>query len=163
EAKDEKKDGAKDTKDEKKDGAKDDKKDTKDEKKDGAKDDKKDEKKDTDAEPKLKSDKPKVRLIFGKKEGELVYVRREEADEKYGLKAPTLRATVTVKTKDDKPEDHVYTFGKETEDKNGRYAKQGERDVVFLVRPTTISALQSELLDSTVLQFDPAKVKSIKL
>lgn len=64
---------------EKKDEKKDDKKDT-------AKETKKEEKKDATAKPKLKSDKPTVKLTFGKrgkdKAGkDVVYVRRETADE----------------------------------------------------------------------------------
>src|SRR5262249_46534656 len=83
--------------------------------------------------------------------------------EKYGLKSPALSATVTVKTKDGKTEDHIYQFGNETEDKSSRYAKQGERDVIFTVRTSTLAPLQADLADPTVLSFDPAKVKGLKL
>lgn len=238
----------------------------KDEKKEEPK--KEEAKKDPDAEPKLKSDKPKVRLVFGKREGEVVYVRREEGEtqtrlavpatlldkinagplayldrtlptfpptadvtkvvlvrdgqtyeldkekkddkappvwkfkqpkeladrtadaktvddliadlrqlnadkllvekptdgelEKYGLKPPSLQATVTIKS-GDKTEDKVYRFGKLSEDKSVRYAQQSDRPVVFQIRPTSIVALQNELLDPTVLKLDVAKVQSIKL
>jgi hypothetical protein len=59
--------------------------DKKDGKKDGKKDDKKDDKKETkkdpNAPPKLKSDKPTVKLTFGKRDKGLVYVRRESTGE----------------------------------------------------------------------------------
>jgi Domain of unknown function (DUF4340) len=89
--KDEKKDEAKD---EKKDEAKDEKKDEakegkKDEKKDDKKADaKKEEKKDPNAEPKLKEEKPTVRLVFGKKDKDLVYVRREAGKDVIRLAVP---------------------------------------------------------------------------
>lgn len=69
--------------DDKKDAKKDDKKEDKKEEK---KEDKKEEKKDS-GEPALKSDKPTVRLTFGKKEDNLLYVKRQVGDEK-----PTLVA-----------------------------------------------------------------------
>jgi hypothetical protein len=54
----------------------------KDDKKDGkAKEAKKEEKKDPNVEPKLKEEKPTVRLTFGKREKDLVYVRREAGTE----------------------------------------------------------------------------------
>ncbi len=83
--------------------------------------------------------------------------------DRYGLKAPAFQATLTVKGKDNKEETHVYLFGKETEDKSARYAKQGERDLVFLVRPNVVTALQSELQDPTVFLYDATKVKGLKV
>ncbi|HEY1861854.1 MAG TPA: DUF4340 domain-containing protein, partial [Gemmataceae bacterium] len=69
---------------------KDDKKeDKKDEKKDGDKKDEKKEEKPKEGPPKLKSDKPTVRLTFGKRDRDLgiLYVRRESGDD---LKTVTL-------------------------------------------------------------------------
>jgi hypothetical protein len=83
--------------------------------------------------------------------------------DRYGLKSPAIKATVTVKGKDNQVESHVYLVGKETEDKAGRYAKQGEREMVFQVRPNVATTLQAELLDPTVFRFDAAKVKGLKL
>src|SRR5262249_36730583 len=63
--------------------------------------DKKEDKKNADAEPKLKSDKPKVKLAFGKKEkqkdgDEVVYVRREVGSEVTRVAVPaTLLDKVT--------------------------------------------------------------------
>jgi hypothetical protein len=48
----------------------------------GKRDDKQAEKKPESAEPKLKSDKPTARLVFGKKDGQVVFVRREWGDSK---------------------------------------------------------------------------------
>jgi hypothetical protein len=83
--------------------------------------------------------------------------------DKYGLKSPAVKATLTEEKADKKTEDHTYLFGKETDDKSGIYAKQGERDLVFVVRKNLLDALQGDFRDPTVLQFDPAKVKALKL
>jgi hypothetical protein len=259
-----------DKKDEKKDeAAKDDKKDdkTKDDKKDAKADAaKKEEKKDPNAEPALKDDKPTVRLVFGKKDKDVVYVRREaggetarlavpaalldkvsegklaylerklpsfttadvtkivlnrgtdtyeiekpkddkantwkvkqpkdlagrNADsakvdrllgdlrdlqaeklvaekatdsemERYGLKNPVVKATLTERKSDKETKDQVYLFGKETDDKSGIYAKQGGRDTVFVVRKGTLEALQADLQDTKIFAFDIGKVKGLKL
>jgi hypothetical protein len=94
----------------------------------------------------------------------LVAEQASAADlEKFGLKQPQLKATVKVQNKETKKtEDWVYLFGKE-EDKTGVYAKQEKHDLVFLVRPTVLETLRSELRDPTVLHFDAAKVKGVKL
>src|SRR5262249_30033617 len=74
----------KESKDEKNDDkVKDDKKEGKpiDEKKDAKADEKKEEKKEPVAEPTLKEEKPTIKLVFGKKEKDLVFVRREVGSE----------------------------------------------------------------------------------
>jgi hypothetical protein len=81
--------------------------------------------------------------------------------EKYGLKSPKVKATITVQDKDKKTEDWVYLFGKE--EKTGLHAKEGKHDLVFLVQPSVLKVLQHELLDPTVFHFDPAKVKAVKM
>lgn len=94
----------------------------------------------------------------------LVAEKPPDADlQKYELKTPPLKAVVTFKNKDGKAEERTYLFGRDTDDKAGRYAKQGERDVVFVVRSGAVAPLQAELQDPTVLTFDPAKVKGMKL
>jgi hypothetical protein len=247
------------------DAAKDEKKDAKAETK---KDEKKEEKKDPNAEPKLKEDKPTVRFYFGRKDKDLVYVKREaggetqrvavpaglfdkasagqlaylsrklpasgsvadvskvlltrgsqmyelekvspdkgpttwkfkqpkelagrNADpgkidrlvgdlhslqaeryvaekptandvERYGLANPAYKVVLTVTKADKKTEDHVYEIGKETDDKTGIYARQGGRDLVFVVRKNVADDLQGELRDPLVFTFDPLKVKTVKL
>jgi Domain of unknown function (DUF4340) len=94
----------------------------------------------------------------------LVAEKPSDADlDRYGLKAPAYKATVTLKLKDGKTEDRVYLFGKETEDKGSRYAKLGERDLVFQVRASTVVPMQGELLDPTILTFELDKVRGLKL
>lgn len=60
----------------------------KEEKKDEKPGEKKEEKKPVEAEPKLKDPKPTVKLTFGRKDGNLVYVRRETASGKAVLAVP---------------------------------------------------------------------------
>src|SRR5207244_12930173 len=81
-------------KDEKKDAKKDEPK--KDEKKDEPKND---EKKDQAVEPSLKDEKPTVKLVFGKKDKDVVYVRREAGTEITRLAVP---ATLLDKVTDGK-------------------------------------------------------------
>jgi hypothetical protein len=84
--------------------------------------------------------------------------------DRYGLKSPAFKAVVTIKNREgSKSEHHVYLFGKETEDKASRYAQQDGRDVVFLVRSNVVDPLQKDFADPTVLTFDVAKVKGMKL
>jgi hypothetical protein len=83
--------------------------------------------------------------------------------DRFGLKSPSVKATLRELKADKKTEDHVYLFGKETDDKVGVYGKQGDRDTVFVVKKDVLEALQADLRDPTVLSFDPAKVKGLKL
>src|SRR5262249_20088405 len=85
--------------------------------------------------------------------------------DKYGLKSPQVKATVKLKAKDEKakPEEWVYQFGKETEDKTGVYARQDKRDVVFVADNTVLTTLRRELQDLTVFHFDINKVKQVKM
>jgi hypothetical protein len=104
-----------------------------------------------------------IRALRGLHTDKLVAESAPDLD-KYGLKTPQLKATLKVKAKDaDKPEDWVYFFGKETDDKTGVYAKQDRRDMIFVVRPDVLTTLRSELRDPTVLPFDIAKAKGMKL
>jgi hypothetical protein len=264
-------------KEEKKEEKKDDKAEdkSKDEKKaeaKGAKDNKsdtakKDAKKDANAEPSLKDEKPTVKLTFGKKDKDLVYVKREAGSDvtrvavsaslldkaaggklafldrhipsftsskditkivvvrgnetyevdrgkedkwtlqqpknlagrsvdpgkamsvlsalqilraekllaekpadgdlgRYGLKSPAVKVSVTETKADKKPPDtHVFTFlfGNESEDKSSVYAKLADRDTVFMVRKSVVDAVQGELRDTAVFNFDVNKVKGIKI
>jgi hypothetical protein len=83
--------------------------------------------------------------------------------ERYGLKSPAIRATVTITKPDKQTEDYNYLFGKETEDKVNVYAKQGSRDMVFLVAKSVLEPLQSDWQDATVFQIELPKVKGLKL
>ncbi len=80
----------------------------------------------------------------------------------YGLKEPRFKAVVTM-TKDGKPATFTYEFGKEADDKSGIFLRTSLQDTVSVVSNTLATTLQRELQDPTVFQFDPAKVKEIKL
>jgi hypothetical protein len=83
--------------------------------------------------------------------------------ERYGLKSPAIKATVTVSKPDKKTEDYVYLFGKETDDKAHVYAKQASRDMVFLVAKDVLEPLQGDWQDPTIFPIEVAKVKGLKL
>ncbi|HZT83117.1 MAG TPA: DUF4340 domain-containing protein, partial [Gemmataceae bacterium] len=68
-----------------------------------------------------------------------------------------------VVSKDKKDETYTFTLGKETADKGGVYLKTDRNDLVYVVSNSILATLQRELLDTVVLNFDPAKVKSVKL
>jgi hypothetical protein len=88
--------------------------------------------------------------------------KASEADlDKFGLRNPQIKAVLTVQDKYKKNEEWTYSFGKE--DKNEVYAKQGKQDMVFLVSASILKPLLGELSDPTVLHFEPAKVKEIKV
>jgi hypothetical protein len=82
---------------------------------------------------------------------------------RFGLKSPPMKVTVTIAKPDKKTEDHVYLFGNETEDKASVYAKQGNHDLVFLVRKNLLDDFRTDLQEQTVLHFDVNKLKSVKL
>jgi hypothetical protein len=83
--------------------------------------------------------------------------------ERYGLKSPAIRVTVTTAKPDQKTEDYLYLFGKETDDKVNVYAKQGSRDVVFLVAKSALEPLQGDWQDPIVFHLEVPKVKGLKL
>lgn len=83
--------------------------------------------------------------------------------ERYGLKSPRLAATVSVKD-GDKTIERVYQFGAETDDKTGYYAKQGDRDLVFVVARNAVPSLEAgEVRDTVIHRLDSGKVQSVKL
>lgn len=80
--------------------------------------------------------------------------------DKLGLKPAQVQATVTLKDK----KKLTYLFGKEADDKSGLYARQGERDLVFLVKPAELEAvLRGSLEDLTVFRFVADKVVDLKI
>lgn len=96
-----------------------------------------------------------TKLVSEKAEPEVV-------DREFGLKTPSLKATVTV-TKDGKPASYEYDFGKEV-DKVRVYARQGVRpNLVFEAEKADLTPLGKDLQDPTVFRFDPAKAKGVKL
>jgi hypothetical protein len=80
----------------------------------------------------------------------------------WGLKNPRYKAVVTM-TKEGKPKTFTYDFGKEADDKTGVYLRSSQQDMIVLVAKNVVDTLQRELQDPTVFQFDPAKVKEVKL
>jgi hypothetical protein len=94
----------------------------------------------------------------------LVAEKPSEKDlERFGLKTPLTKAVVTVTKPDKKTEEVVYTFGKESDDKSNVYARLNQRELVFLAPKVVVDSLQSDLQDTVLLQFDPEKVKGLKL
>lgn len=83
--------------------------------------------------------------------------------ERFGLKSPVIRATVTIAKPEKKTEEHVYLFGKETDDKANVYAKLGNRDIVFVVAKSILEPLHSDWRDPTLFHLELAKVKGLKL
>jgi hypothetical protein len=80
----------------------------------------------------------------------------------YGLKAPALKAVVTL-TKDGKETNWEYDFGRDAPEGAGVYAKQGDRDLVFLVDKSVLATVGKELQDPAVFHFEADKVKALKL
>lgn len=80
----------------------------------------------------------------------------------YGLNAPPLKATVVV-MKDGKPQEHVYLFGKETENKQSIYARLGDREAVFTIPTSAALVFQTDLRDRKLFAFDPSRVRGLKL
>jgi hypothetical protein len=114
------------------------------------------------------ADSDKVeRLLSDLRDLQAVKFIAEKASEneldRFGLKSPAIQATVTIAKPDKKTEDYVYLFGKETDDKQNVYAKQGSREMVFLVPKITLEPLQSDWRDPAVFHLELAKVKGVKL
>ncbi|HEV8062385.1 MAG TPA: DUF4340 domain-containing protein [Gemmataceae bacterium] len=82
--------------------------------------------------------------------------------ERFGLKNPAIKLAISTE-KDKKIDEHVYLLGKETDDKEGFYAKSADRDLVYVLPKSMVDSLKGDLQDPVVLQFDPPKVKTLKL
>jgi len=83
--------------------------------------------------------------------------------DRFGLKSPAIKVTVTERKGEKETQDQVYLFGKETDDKSGIYAKQAGRDMVFVVRKNVLDSLQADLQDTKIFGFDAGKVNELKL
>jgi hypothetical protein len=94
-------------------------------------------------------------------------VAAEKADDKqleaFGLKPPQYQVTITLGTKDDKEEKYTYSFGKETPDKSGVFAKSDKSDMIYVIPSAALTPLQAELQDKALFTFDADKVRSLKL
>jgi hypothetical protein len=94
------------------------------------------------------------------------YVAEKPTDSemgRFGLNSPSAQITISVTKPDKKTEDHVYLFGKQTDDKTGVYTKLRDRDLVFVVPKSLVDGLEGDLQDPVVLSFDIAKLKAVKL
>lgn len=80
----------------------------------------------------------------------------------WGLGNPRYKAVVSM-TKDGKPKTFEYDFGKEADDKSGTYLRSSQQETISIVPNTVLTALDRELQDPVVLQFDVAKVQAIKM
>jgi len=85
--------------------------------------------------------------------------------DRYGLKAPAVKVTISETKPDKKPPEQSSTLllGKETEDKSSIFAKRGNQDMVFMLKKGILDALQGDLRDPAVLKFDINKVKTVKI
>jgi hypothetical protein len=94
-------------------------------------------------------------------------VAAEKADDKqlegFGLKPPQYQVTLTLAAKDGKEEKYTYSFGKETPNKSGVFAKSDKSDLIYVVPSATLTPLQAELQDKTLFTFDVDKVRGLKL
>jgi hypothetical protein len=82
---------------------------------------------------------------------------------RYGLKNPPLKVTITVTKADQKTEDYAFLFGAEADNKTDVYAKQGNRDLVFVLPKSLLDDFNADLQDPTVLHYDVSKLKEVKL
>jgi len=86
-----------------------------------------------------------------------------DLDPLYGLKSPDVEIRLTATGKDNKPVEYVYSFGKETADKTGVFARCNKSNLIYIVNKATIEQFRADLRDPTILSFDPAAVRKIKL
>jgi len=97
---------------------------------------------------------------------------------KFGLdpKAPRLKVTVGLDVGPPPPttpgapptpdtdKERIYYFGNETDDHQSVYARQEGKSIVFTVSKTLFDKLSStDLQDKTIVRFDVAKVKKVKI
>lgn len=84
---------------------------------------------------------------------------------RFGLNAPRVKVTLTLRKDEKKTEDRVYLFGKDTDEKDKAklWAKLGEKDLIFIVNSRVLSTLNTDLAESRIFSFDASKVKRLKL
>jgi hypothetical protein len=106
-------------------------------------------------------------ILFGLARLSALRVAAEKPGDKelegFGLKPPQVQAAVTLTMRDDKEEKHTFSFGKETPDKSGLFAKSDHSDMVYVVPAAILTPLQAELQDKTLFAFDVDKVRGMKL
>ncbi len=86
-----------------------------------------------------------------------------DLDPLYGLKSPDVEIRLTATGKDNKPVEYVYSFGKETADKTGVFARCNKSNLIYIVNKPTVEQFRADLRDPTILSFDTAAMRKIKL
>lgn len=83
---------------------------------------------------------------------------------RFGLTAPPIKVTLTATKADGKPEEKAFLFGVKDDKKENQYAKLGDSDLIFLVRPDVPDRLEKmkDWTDPTVFDFAADKVTKIK-
>jgi hypothetical protein len=86
-----------------------------------------------------------------------------QLDKDFGLKAPTTQVVVTT-GKDKEAKTWEFTFGKETPEKTGFFAKQSWRDLVFTIDKLTPATLEAELAETTLFAgTEIAKIETVRM
>ncbi len=86
-----------------------------------------------------------------------------QLDKEFGLKTPTTQIVVTI-GKDKDAKTWEFSFGKETVDKGGFYAKQSWRDMVFSIDKLTPQTLEAEIADTGLFAgTEIAKIETLKM
>jgi hypothetical protein len=106
-------------------------------------------------------------ILFGLQRMQPLRVAAENPNDKqlegFGFKPPQTEVTVITTTKDNKEEKHTYSFGKETPDKAGIFARASGSDLVYVLPSITLTPLQGELQDKAIFSFDVEKVHALKI
>lgn len=82
---------------------------------------------------------------------------------RWGLKSPTNRVTFTPEGSDKKLEKSLLIGNPIDDKKTVYYARQSDRDSIFLVSKAEVDKLKTPLLDLTVFDFKAGDVKAVKL
>ena len=86
-----------------------------------------------------------------------------QLDKDFGLKTPATQIVVTT-GKDKEAKTWEFSFGKETVDKSGLYAKQSWREMVFAIDKLTPQTLEAEIADTVLFAgIDIAKIETFKI
>jgi hypothetical protein len=106
-------------------------------------------------------------ILFGLQRLQPLRVAAENPNDKqlegFGLKPPQTEVTVVTTNKDNKEDKHTYSFGKETPDKTGIFARASGSDLVYVVPSSVLTPLQAELQDKAIFTFDVEKVRGLKI
>lgn len=86
-----------------------------------------------------------------------------QLDKDFGLKTPNTQVVVTT-GKDKEAKTWEFSFGKETPEKNGFFAKQSWRDMVFAIDKLTPATLEAEIAETTLFAgTDITKIETVRM